>query len=158
MIKILVCGDNHYDLDIIKRLLIKYNDCDYYLHTGDSELCAIDIKPFISVRGNNDYDLNNMPKERIIKISDKYSIFMTHGHFLYSEGYTYLSNETIANECNICIFGHLHRYIDIEENGVRILNPGSCRSNRDGTKPSFALIYIDDNSINIEKHTIDELH
>ena len=50
--------------------------------------------------------------------------------------------EAEANNCNIVLFGHTHERLCSYDNGVYVINPGSCSCPRDGLAPSFAFIDV----------------
>ena len=76
--KIVVCSDNHYNFDVLDKILADNPDADYYWHLGDSEANEEkDIYPFVSVRGNNDY--LNLPVFKIFEVGG-HRFFLTHGH------------------------------------------------------------------------------
>ena len=79
--KIIVTSDIHRKKEIINKLLYEH-DADMYLDCGDSELSEYELKNFLSVRGNCDYEW--FPSYRIIKISDKYNIFITIIYFYHT--------------------------------------------------------------------------
>jgi len=43
------------------------------------------------------------------------------------------------------VFGHSHKYVDREENGVRFLNPGSCGPRRFHQPVTMAVIEVSGN-------------
>lgn len=144
MLKIVLAGDNHGDIDSIKRILIDNPQADYYFHTGDSQMNPKYIEPFISVCGNNDYN-TDLPKFRVIDIKE-HKILLIHGH-----GYTYSTDALVykAQEegCDIVFFGHTHVYFDKTVNGIRLINPGSTFYARNLDEPSYAIVTIDENDI-----------
>lgn len=148
-IKICVCSDNHGDIDSINKIRQDNPNCDYYFHLGDSHFDEYDLRPFISVEGNNDWD-SNFPRQRIIEIKN-HKILLLHG-----DGYTYaisgLVNKAIHENCDVIMFGHTHEFMDETYKNIRIINPGSCFHNRDLSKPCYAIVTIDnDDKINVER-------
>ena len=140
--KIVLCSDNHTHSSVIKRILSENPMADYYWHLGDSECYDVnDLRPFISIMGNNDYDYS-LPRFRIINIG-KYSFLLIHGHGYTFGGYSSLVSIARQYNCNVVLFGHTHLKTDIEVEGIRLINPGSCFHNRDGQKPSYCLLEID---------------
>lgn len=156
MIKIVAASDNHGYLDPIEEILNCNSNADYYLHMGDCCDNPKTILPFVSVKGNNDYNLD-LPDYRVIKIDDENSIFMIHGHQLYCDEDD-LINEAKKHNCNIILYGHTHTFEDISKNGYRLINPGSCMYNRDRSEPSYAIITIDKGIINVKRINLDRLY
>lgn len=149
MIKIIAASDNHGDLDSIQEILNQNNNADFYLHMGDCCCNPNQIKPFVSVKGNNDYSFE-LPDYRIINIDSNNKVFMVHGH-QYVFNISKLVEDAKKNDCNIILCGHTHLFTDYYKEGVRIINPGSCYYNRDRSNPSYALITIDSDEIKVIK-------
>lgn len=141
--KIVVVSDNHTNYSVLNKILNDNPDADYYLHLGDSEMEKYELRPFVSVRGNVDFDYD-YPIDRIIDIGN-HSIFMTHGN-AYSADLNLLSRAGKMNDCDIVLCGHTHVYLDTTINGVRIINPGSCSRPKDGTNGTYCIINIDKNN------------
>ena len=139
--KILVVSDNHFDQSGLKKALNRYQDCDLYIHCGDSNMSPEELKPFAAVKGNNDFD-KGLPKYRVID-TPKHSFYVTHGHYEYCD-YDEMGLKARMTGCDTVLYGHTHIFDDTEVNGIRFINPGSISYNRDGTNPCFALIYIND--------------
>jgi len=147
--KIVLISDNHGDLTPVNRILQDNPVADYYFHCGDvcSEINL--IKPFIAVKGNNDWD-PNLKKELIFEI-EGHRILMFHGH-----NYTYNLSSFISKvkslKCDVAFFGHTHEFMDEEAYGIRLINPGSCYYNRDFSTPCYAIVDIDNNGkISVKK-------
>ncbi len=152
--KIVVCSDNHSNIDALRKIVDDNPNCDYYWHLGDSE--AFDEKelyPFFSVLGNNDY--LNLPYCRIIELR-KHRILLSHGHrHLRGDLHTfyYYAKE---NDCDVVLYGHTHMFSDYTYNDVRFINPGSCSRNRDGSDPSYIILNIDEvGNIKVIKKFVD---
>lgn len=153
--KIVVCSDNHYNFDVLKDIVKENPDADYYWHLGDSE--ASDEKklsPFISVHGNNDFI--NLPTYRVIELKG-HRFFLTHGHRYIRGDFYALYNAAIENKCDVILYGHTHVFADFFFNDVHFLNPGSCRFNRDGSKPSYLIINIDDKDLSVVKKELNNV-
>ena len=148
MLKICLCSDNHGDIDSLNIVKSQNPNCDYYIHCGDSCLPENNIKPFISVKGNNDYDLD-YPKQRVLEIGG-HKILVCHG-----QNYTFsvngLSSLAKSKGCDVFFFGHTHEYFDDEFDGVRLINPGSIFYNRDWSNPCYAIVTIEDNGRIVSK-------
>ncbi len=150
--KIVLCSDNHSNFLVLDKILSDNPNADYYWHLGDSESESIDrLLPFVSVLGNNDY--LKLPIYRVIEV-DKHRFLLTHGHrFLRNDLNTllYLAKE---NNCDVVLYGHTHIFSDVSYKGVRFINPGSCSHNRDGSKPTYAILDIQDKDIKLLKRTL----
>ena len=74
-------------------------------------------------------------------------IFITHGHTLGVKNSTaVLSAAARQSDCKIALYGHTHVPNIKYEDGLYIVNPGSCARSRDGGN-SYAVIDIRDNGI-----------
>lgn len=156
--KILITSDSHGYIDDLVSY-IKKNDFDLFIHAGDyckdaEEISKLTGLSYITVRGNNDFSLNNIPFKKVLKL-DGVNILLVHGH---KEDVHFtkdiLLNEAIENSCDLVVFGHTHTYFDYydKEFKIRLLNPGSPSLPRDGQK-SFAILSIakSNKDIKIEK-------
>lgn len=148
--KIVLCSDNHGNIAAVREILMQNPHADYYWHLGDS--CIDDItllRPFISVRGNNDYDLS-LPNQRIIEI-DNYRFLLLHGHHHITWNLDYLYLYAKSLNCNVVLYGHTHVFDNREIEGIHFINPGSCSHNRDGDNPTYAIIEIRNNELKVIK-------
>ncbi|KGF03116.1 YfcE family phosphodiesterase [Anaerococcus lactolyticus] len=155
--KILITSDTHGSYGQISDLILSHGDFDLMLHAGDGVEDCKYIKyetgiDYYVVKGNNDF-LSNEPYNKIIEIGN-HKILLTHGH---KEHVDFSLNELIekakTNSCDIAIFGHIHRYMEIKSSGLLILNPGSPFLPRDGV--GSAMIMTINEDINIEKVLLD---
>ncbi|WP_311492888.1 YfcE family phosphodiesterase [uncultured Anaerococcus sp.] len=155
--KILITSDTHGYYDRISDLILDQGDFDLMIHAGDGvEDCKnINYETGISyyvVKGNNDF-YSNESYNKIIDIAD-HKILLTHGH---KENVDFslagLIDKADVSSCDIVIFGHIHRYVEIERSGILLLNPGSPSLPRDGV--ASAMVMNIDNGIKIEKVVLD---
>ena len=148
--QIIVVSDNHGDKEILKKVLDANPNASLYLHLGDSEMFEYELFPFISVKGNNDYYIEQ--ESKIISFG-KYKAYMCHGHKMYLNEENML-NKAIANNCKFFLFGHIHRPFIKEVNGIYLLCPGSLNYPRSQEGCTYLKIDINDEgniSINIVK-------
>lgn len=144
---LIVCtSDAHNRLDLLEKIYQKHPNANLYLDAGDTERHDFEIEPFLSVKGNCDYYINN--KYRIVEAEDL-RIYVFHGDR------SLLSLEALAqtaknNNCNFIIHGHTHVPHYSVYNGVHILCPGSITipRSRDGT--TYALITIHKQDVHVE--------
>ena len=105
------------------------------------------IPLFRIVKGNCDLGLD-YPNELTIK-TEYGNIYVTHGHTLYSIS-PYLIE---SKNAKVFIFGHTHKKYFEKINESYVLNPGSLVKPRDGSKGTYAIIYLDKNKCDVEfKH------
>ncbi|MCI5839996.1 MAG: metallophosphoesterase [Peptoniphilaceae bacterium] len=155
--KLLILSDTHGYIDDVIEYIEK-NDIEYLAHAGDyaddAELIKkiTKLKKIYTVRGNGDrFDLKH--KDDLIFSINEHKIFLTHGHkYSVNNTESILLNKSKEFNCDIVIFGHTHRYLEKEIEGIKFLNPGSVSLPRDKEK-SMMLIEIDKN-IKISKIVI----
>ena len=151
MKKIIVTSDSHCDTYLLKQIANKHQDAIAYLHAGDSQDFEVNLHPFITVKGNNDFYINQ--ESRIINI-EPLRIYMTHGHKMYLNEENMVSKARLA-DCNMFIYGHTHTPFYQVVDGIHILNPGACRYSRSIIGATYAIITIDDdNKIDVTFETI----
>jgi putative phosphoesterase len=146
--KIAVISDTHSLLrpEIKERLL----DCELILHAGDisSQEAADEIMECgrtYFVRGNADkgYWAEKIPVTRELNIYGL-EIYMIHNCKLI---------EGDVSEKDIVIYGHSHKYLQTEKDGVCFFNPGSCGPRRFHQEITMAVLTVDerDGSFSFEK-------
>ena len=148
---IVVTSDSHGNTNALKDIALRYPDAFCYLNLGDFCDSEEAISPFLAIKGNNDY--LPIPLQGIITI-DNTRILMLHGHNIFLS----LSNLlAIAkrNNCNIILYGHTHilNYKIIDN--VHIINPGAITYPRSEYGQTYALIYFNDNTIEVKFKSLD---
>ena len=70
---------------------------------------------------------------------------MTHGHYYGVSMDIYgLIDEAKARNCQAVFFGHTHKPLITEKDGIFALNPGSLSFPRqEGRRPSYAIVETD---------------
>lgn len=145
MKKIAAISDTHGKLreEVMKHL----KGCDMILHGGDINKQTIldqlsEIAPLLVVRGNNDKDwAEHLPMNLTIQIEDV-SVYMVHNKAHIPKN---------LEDIDLIVFGHSHKYLEKEEDGMVYLNPGSCGPRRFDQEITMAMLTIDGKEISIEK-------
>jgi len=178
MIDILVIGDFHIPKrgseipPIIKKKLhelISQKYFDFVVCTGDivrspdtiNYLKSLANKKFFVVQGNMDYFYGNREaplfEKLFLKGNDNSEIIigLTHGDIVVPRGDKHeLCKIAEENKSNILISGHTHSAdIFLTDNGVLLLNPGSCTGAWSFVAsgiPSFMIMRFDPKSNYIE--------
>lgn len=146
--KIIVVSDNH-GKDCLNEILHIHKGADMFIHCGDSEQSIDELQNFISVRGNNDY--YDFDMHRLMKLLN-YKILILHGHhYLYGTNKTLLIEKAKEIECNIVFFGHTHIFEHSIIDNIHFINPGSLNYNRDGSRPCYAEVILENNNIRVRK-------
>lgn len=149
--RVLVISDSHKRSDIIEKILYAQPTAEHVFFLGD---IASDIedytyifpeKRFYILSGNCDY-FSTFPSSSIQNLGGK-RIFYTHGHTLGVKSSTaHLLKTAKAQGCDIALFGHTHIPLTLYEDGVWLVNPGSCGHPREG-RPTYAVIDIENNGV-----------
>lgn len=149
--RIVVISDSHKRSDVVEKILYAQSAAQHVFFLGD---CAADIEDlqylfpnvkFHILSGNCDY-FSTYPSTAVTEICGK-KIFYTHGHTLSVKyGTERLLESAKQNECAIALYGHTHISKILYEDGIYIVNPGSCSQGRDFHQ-SYAVIDIEPNGI-----------
>lgn len=146
--KILVVSDSHHHDGNLKAVIEKEKPFDMMVHCGDVEGSEANIRAWVDgalhmVAGNNDY-FSDLPREKEFEIAG-YRAFLTHGHYYHvSFGIEQLIIEAKVRGAKLVFYGHTHRPLLEEVDGITVLNPGSISFPRqNGRKPSFAILETD---------------
>ncbi len=148
--KLLILSDSHSALSFMRMCIMRLSP-DVVIHLGDyfEDGAAMSEEfshiRFYQVPGNCDrfrYDINAplimMPEIGGVKF------YLTHGHLHgVKSGLTKLISDAKASGAQVALFGHTHQACCLREQGVWIINPGSC-GYYGGTA---ALIQLTDNEI-----------
>ena len=144
MYKIGVISDTHGLLreEVIKEL----ESCQLILHAGDINKREVierleAVAPLKIVRGNNDKGewAEKLPESLTFTVEDK-QFFMVHN-----------KKDFIKDRVGIdvLIYGHSHKYYYAYEEGVHVLNPGSCGKRRFDQSITMAIIMIEEGGIEV---------
>jgi hypothetical protein len=148
--RIAVVSDTHGNYKEFLRLIESQEKFDMLFHLGDyvddaEKLKKILSVPTIIVKGNGDY-WSNYNEDEVIEIEGK-KILLTHGHkYNVRFNYTNLYYRGLELEADLVLFGHTHVPINIKENNLIIMNPGSPSLPRShDRKRTFGIIEIGEN-------------
>ena len=120
---------------------------DAILHGGDINKPAIveqlqQYAPLYIVRGNNDKEwAEDIPHDLTVTL-EGITFFMVHN-----------KKEVPADlsGVDVVVFGHSHKYVQEEKDGVLWLNPGSCGPRRFHQEITMMMVKIEDGTIQVEK-------
>lgn len=153
--KILIVSDTHGHDGKLEEAVERERPFDLMIHCGDVEGREIFIEalaecPVYMVSGNNDF-FCDLPRELEFEIAGKRA-FLTHGHYLGVNMDLYrLVEETQFRECEMVFFGHTHKPVAVQKDGVLVVNPGSLSYPRqEGRKPSYAVMETVPGEISVE--------
>lgn len=144
--KIIVVSDTHKDFAALEEVVSSNLDADLFIHLGDGENEARDVmnlhpeKAMIYVAGNCDLGFH---REAEIVSACGYKIFCTHGHLQnVQSGLDGLVHTAKMMDCRIALYGHTHIYNTEKIGDIFVMNPGSLKSPRNHTAPSYGVIEL----------------
>lgn len=144
--KIAVISDSHYDGSSINAVKKHLNDVEIILHCGDgapdTKLLERDFNGEIyAVRGNCDIS-NEYPSERIVEVMGT-KIFITHGNmYNVKNEYNTIFYRGKEVDADIVLFGHSHKAIINNYDGLTIMNPGSITFPYGTAKKTMGFIEV----------------
>ena len=141
--RILVLSDTHGDFRSMTEALRQQPKAEMIIHCGDGHAQVEELRrlypdmPIVAVRGNCDWS-SKLPDTQTVTVCGK-TIFVTHGH-LYQVKFTPYNLACAAREqgADIACFGHTHCAMNEYDDGLYLLNPGSCH----GYGASYGIIDI----------------
>lgn len=120
---------------------------DAILHGGDINKPAIveqlqQYAPLYIVRGNNDKEWAEAIPHDLTVTLEGVTFFMIHN-----------KKEVPADlsGVDVVVFGHSHKYVQEEKDGLLWLNPGSCGPRRFHQEITMMMVKIEDGTIQVEK-------
>ena len=146
--KIAILSDTH---GLLRPEVMEYlQTVDAILHGGDINRQSLvdelrQYAPLYVVRGNNDKDwAEAIPHDLTVTLGGV-TFFMVHN-----------KKEVPADlpGVDVVVFGHSHKYMQQEQDGVLWLNPGSCGPRRFHQEITMMLVKVADGRITVDKITI----
>ena len=143
--KIAILSDTHGLLrpEVVEQL----KNADAILHGGDINKQSIvdelrQYAPLYVVRGNNDKEwAEEIPHDLTVTL-EGVTFYMVHN-----------KKEVPADlsGLDVVVFGHSHKYVEEEKDGVWWLNPGSCGPRRFLQEITMMMAEVADGQIRVEK-------
>lgn len=147
--KIIVVSDSHGKNEALENVLLQHPDADIYVHCGDIEASEGTFPQFITVRGNNDM-FCEYPDQQVLQ-AEGHGIYVCHSHqFMYSRRAAQMAEKAKSLACDIVFYGHTHVAAFEEIDGVRLVNPGSIWRSRDGRGPSYAVVTLTKDAMDVQ--------
>ena len=120
---------------------------DVILHAGDINTQGIvdqmaAIAPLYIVRGNNDKEWAEAIPQQLTITLDGVTFYMVHNK---KEAPVDLTG------VDVLVFGHSHKYVQEEKNGVLWLNPGSCGRRRFHQEITMMMAETEGGKLRVEK-------
>lgn len=148
--KIVVMSDTHlYSLtEEFESICARYcEDADLVIHLGDwvspSVLDFLEQYPLEAVAGNMDGQVirDRLPVKRTITVGG-YRIGLMHGWGPADDFRSRLRGA--LPDADVILFGHTHRALLLQENGVLWFNPGSVFLGRGDVPRSLGILHVDE--------------
>ena len=154
--KILVVSDTHGIDEELEEAVLREAPFDLLVHCGDIEGREIFIEaladcPCEMIAGNNDF-FSDLQREKEFCFCGHRAL-LTHGHaYGVSMDISGVVEEAVYRQCDIVFFGHSHKPVVAERDGVLAVNPGSLSYPRQqGRKPSYVVMECEEG----EKPTVE---
>ena len=150
--RIYVIGDTHGRTEKAVSIYQNLKEIDLVVHLGDFWKDAQSLKrqfqvPLLSVKGNMDGCFSK--EEYKILETDFGKIYIAHGHMEnVKQGPQNILYKAESLGCRAVFFGHTHKPVFLELEGMYLLNPGSLTLPVGGRKGSCAVVSIDSGSLN----------
>ena len=146
--KLAILSDTHGLLR--PQVLEQLNHADAILHGGDINKQSIvdqlrQYAPLYVVRGNNDKEwAEHIPHDLTVTLGGV-TFFMVHNKKEVPEDLTGV---------DVVVFGHSHKYVQEEKDGLLWLNPGSCGPRRFHQEITMMVAQAENGQLRVEKITI----
>lgn len=146
--KIVILSDTH---GLLRPRVVEYlKTADVILHAGDINKPDIveqlrQYAPLYVVRGNNDKEWAKALPHDLTVTLDGVRFYMVHNK---KE-----STPDFANT-DVVVFGHSHKYLQEEKDGILWLNPGSCGPRRFHQEITLMVAEVQNGNVAVEKITL----
>lgn len=146
--KIVILSDTH---GLLRPRVVEYlKTADVILHAGDINKPDIveqlrQYAPLYVVRGNNDKEWAKALPHDLTVTLDGVHFYMVHN-----------KKEATPDFANtdVMVFGHSHKYLQEEKDGILWLNPGSCGPRRFHQEITLMVAEVQNGNVAVEKITL----
>lgn len=145
--RIAILSDTH---GLLRPEVVEYlKTADVILHGGDINKQSIvdelrQYAPLYIVRGNNDKEwAQDIPHDLTLTL-DGMTFVMVHNKKEVPD----------LTGADVVVFGHSHKYLQEEKDGVLWLNPGSCGPRRFHQEITMMMAELTGGSLRVEKITL----
>lgn len=148
---IVVASDSHGDFSRFERLLPVINAVDYFVFCGDGMADVLWLRgritvPMACVKGNNDFWVKEKITEAATVAFGPARALVVHGHrHGVRRGVSLLLETALLKDYKLVFFGHTHKYADVTQSGVHLINPGAL------CEGSYAFVTGDGQSFTSEQ-------
>lgn len=163
--KVLIISDSHRKDNVILNIIKHEEPFDMLIHLGDIEGGELKLNysvgigtSLVIIKGNNDF-FSDLPDEKELRIGT-HKILLSHGHSygvsLDLESYR---TEALSRGCDIAMFGHTHKPVIDNKNGVLLINPGSVAYPRQSDRrATYVILEITDEKAEAKIKYVDEIN
>lgn len=151
MKRILLISDSHGRISRVDKLFERIDAFDYVFFLGDG---AEDFRLYSYaypakveiIKGNCDHFYSDYPP-LIVTTVEEVTFLLTHGHnYHVKQGLELLKEEAQRKGADVVCFGHTHKMIDKEIDGIRFINPGSLGY---GSEKSYIVLEVNKKNLKI---------
>lgn len=142
--KVLIVSDTHGRDENLEHVVMNEAPFDMFVHCGDVEGREIFIEALVEcpcciVSGNNDF-FSDLPREEEIEL-DGNKVLVTHGHYYgVSMDISGVAEEAASRDCQAVFFGHTHKPVIEEIDGVLAVTRKSVLSEAAWKKTKLCCI------------------
>ena len=148
--KLLVISDSHRNIDNM-QYATEHTKPDAIVHLGDHIDDAYELQRLLPgtmihmVQGNCDFQ--SVAESELLLTFEGVTVYMTHGHIHdVKSGYDALVKRARQRRADLALFGHTHKAIIWEENGLWLMNPGQIGQHGNGCTASYGIVAIENGS------------
>lgn len=152
--KILIVSDSHGDTAALREVITRENP-DRVFHLGDMLRDAVRISedfptlPLDAVQGNCDTYSGEDGPEELLTTAGGVKFYLSHGHRCHVKmGTSLLLREGLRSGADVICFGHTHRPVCRQQNGIWLVNPGTVGGV--GTEATYAVAQAEDGGVSVE--------
>jgi putative phosphoesterase len=132
-----VVSDTHNHLSNVTRIVEIFNGARVtrVVHTGDiTQPKTLDVlsglqMPLVGVYGNNDLE-----RPALDDVAARHGFQLVDGALAFSEAGRQVTvvhdpldiAESMVDECDLVLHGHIHRHVEERRRGALVFNPGEC--------------------------------
>ncbi len=151
LMKIMVVSDTHGNY-LAPASILEETGADMLIHLGDeiNDALTLDLiidVPLLKVPGNCDHGARE-PRELLEPISGML-FFITHGDtYRVKNGLERLVEKAKKVKASVTLFGHTHKPLILNQDGVLLVNPGTLMAGSDSK--SYAMLTVTHSKVTAE--------
>ena len=152
--KLLIMSDSHRNIDYM-LLAVEQTNPNAIMHLGDHTSDAVNLQrrfpdtTVYIIRGNCDPNFSG--EAALLLPVEGVKILLTHGHiFDVKTGLESLVEHAIQQEADLVLFGHTHKALIEQKNGLTLMNPGQMRQHDSFFTASYGVVTLSDGKFDCE--------